>query len=146
MSNKQFVPYAPKYFRLTEFIQSMTAKANDIDNTPSFEVVFNLSRLCQLVLDPIRQEYGKSIRITSGYRCKALNVLVGGVSSSQHLSGLAADLQAADLNTVANLIAKNPNVDQMLFEHKNGKQWLHVSIAASNKTPRNQILFNYKAK
>ena len=85
-----------KYFKLSEFINSVTAKRQQIDNTPSFEVVDNLNRLADY-LDGIREKYGKPIFISSGYRCPLLNQAVGGVANSQHLKGLAADLICSDM-------------------------------------------------
>ena len=48
---------------------------------------FNVQRtLCREVLEPLRQHVGKPIRISSGYRCPALNKDAGGVATSQHLT------------------------------------------------------------
>lgn len=135
----------PKYFTLEEFISSATAKTRGIDNTPTFQVVDNLKQLCLLILDPVRTLYGKPIYVTSGYRCKLLNTAVGGVRNSQHLTGCAVDLQVNDLQTLFNLLAQNPNVDQLLFEHKGLTKWIHVSFAVNGK-PRHNIINNYKAK
>lgn len=43
-------------------------------------------------VDEIRRRLGKPIIISSGVRCKEHNAEVGGVSNSQHLYGIAADL------------------------------------------------------
>lgn len=133
----------PKYFKLSEFLTSATAKTRGIDNTPTFEVVDRLKQLCTLVLDPVRQQYGKPVIVTSGYRCSLLNAAVGGVRNSQHLTGCAADLICNDFTTLFNLLAKNPNVDQLLFEHSKTSKWLHVSISPTGK-PRRNIINNYK--
>ena len=85
-----------KYFRLSEFINSATAKRLGINNIPSFEVVDNLNRLADY-LDGIREKFGKPILISSGYRCPLLNKAVRGVANSQHLKGLAADLVCSDM-------------------------------------------------
>jgi zinc D-Ala-D-Ala carboxypeptidase len=45
------------------------------------------------MLDSVREEYGKPIRINSGYRTEEANIKAGGVSNSSHLKGLAADLR-----------------------------------------------------
>lgn len=73
-----------KYFSIEEMTKSDTAKAKGIDNTPSKEVINNLIKLIEAVLDPLREWYGKPIYINSGYRCEALNKAVGGVSNSSH--------------------------------------------------------------
>lgn len=47
--------------------------------------------LCAAVLDPLRDQLG-AIRITSGYRTRALNTAIGGAKHSEHMSGRAADI------------------------------------------------------
>lgn len=73
-----------KYFTIEEMTKSSTAKANGIDNTPSEEGVLKLQKLIEAVLDPLREWYGKPIKVNSGYRCEALNKAVGGSDTSQH--------------------------------------------------------------
>lgn len=82
-----------KFFDLSEFVYSETAFRKGIVNTPSFEIVENLSELAE-VLDGIREAWGSPIRVTSGYRCPELNKAVGGVANSCHQKGTCADLQA----------------------------------------------------
>ena len=137
--------YYPKYFTLSEFVRSDTAASLCISNVPTFENVENLARLCELVLDPVRKQLGTPITVTSGFRCPALNKRVGGVSNSQHLSGLAADLKSKDLSELFEALAENENVDQLLFEDNGHTRWVHVSIAPVGKQPRNYINRNYKA-
>ena len=81
------------YFTLEEFTYSITAQHLGIDNTPSGEAVKNLERLVSRVLDPLREAWGSPIIVTSGYRCEELNARVGGVKTSYHLRGMAADIR-----------------------------------------------------
>lgn len=83
-----------KYFTLTELTHSDTAVSLGIDNTATPSVVTNLERLVSRVLDPLREAWGSSIIVTSGYRCEELNKRVGGVKTSYHLRGMAADIYA----------------------------------------------------
>ena len=46
-----------------------------------------------VVLQCIREHFGKPVTITSGYRTAAHNAAVGGAKSSQHLLGRAADIR-----------------------------------------------------
>lgn len=140
--------YVPKFFTLPELLKSSTADAKRINNAPSFAVVENLNKLCQLVLDPARAELNAPITVTSGFRCRALNVAVGGVGgvgNSQHLTGCAADLQCKDLQRLFDILKRNPNIDQLLFERSKNSTWLHVSISATGK-PRRIINNNYIVK
>ena len=81
-----------KYFTISEMIKSETALKHGIWNGASLEVEENLRALVEQVLDPLRERYGKPIRVTSGYRCPRLNTLVGGSPNSQHMKGEAADI------------------------------------------------------
>ena len=102
-------------------------------------IIDNLKTLATKVLQPIRDYYNKPVRITSGYRSKALNVAVGGSTTSQHSYGEAADIQIdgvsvdklfADIKSgrVVNL----DNVGQVIKEKVGGAEWIHISIM----TPR----------
>lgn len=96
-----------KYFTLKEFVNSETAKENNVDNTPNLEQILNIHRLCVLVLEPTRKQLGgRPITVTSGYRCPALNRLVGGVSNSQHMTGCAADLICPDMSELFEILSE----------------------------------------
>ena len=82
-----------KHFKIEEFTYSITAQHLGIDNTSTPSVVRNLERLVSRVLDPLREAWGSSIIVTSGYRCPELNARVGGVKTSYHLRGMAADIR-----------------------------------------------------
>lgn len=80
-------------FNLEEFIHSDTAKRMGIDNTPTEQEVENITLLCTKLLQPLRSLYGRPMYINSGYRCRELNEAVGGVETSDHRRGLAADVR-----------------------------------------------------
>lgn len=136
-----------KYFRLSEFLNSATAKRLGIDNTPTFEVVDNLNKLADY-LDVIREKVGKPILISSGFRCPVLNKAVGGVSNSQHQKGLAADLICADMESLENALRETGGFDQLIKEHRKGSKsfWYHVSVSPRNGKPRQQIIMNLEKK
>ena len=129
------------YFTITELCASATAKSKGIDNTPTQQARVNLALLIDRVLNPIREKYGKPIRISSGYRCPLLNAAVGGVSTSQHLTGQAADLVPTNGGSLADIfraaIACN-NYDQLILEKPSTTMWVHVSYST---TPRREILY-----
>ena len=84
------------HFTLTEFTKSETATRHGIDNTPPGSAVDSLSVLCERVLEPVRAALGP-VRVNSGFRCLALNRLVKGSDTSQHLRGEAADIEVVGL-------------------------------------------------
>lgn len=117
-----------KYFTIEEMTKSSTAKANGIDNTPSEEGVLKLQKLIQAVLDPLREWYGKPIKVNSGYRCEALNKAIGGAKSSQHMLGEAADITVGSKEENEKLfdyIKDNLEFDQLINE--SDFSWVHVS-------------------
>lgn len=123
-----------KYFTLAEMLKSETAEKNQINNTPSVEVEQNIEELLE-VLDDLREHYGKPIKITSGYRCAALNKLVGGSPTSAHVIGYAADLRPVG-DTFENFKAsvlkwlKKSKVkfDQCIIERNKSTQWVHFGL------------------
>ena len=117
-----------KYFTIKELCKSNTAESKNIDNTPSDNIVTNLTRLVDNVLDPLREWYNKPIYINSGYRCKELNKAVGGVSNSYHLKGMAADIDMGDKNynqPLFDYIKDNLSFTELGWEG-NGR-WIHVA-------------------
>lgn len=136
-----------KYFTLAEMLNSATAKRLQIDNTPTFEVVDNLNRLCAY-LDGIRQKLGTPITVNSGYRSIQLNKSVGGVANSQHTKGLAADLICSDMKKLVSVIRETGDFDQLITEHRKGSKsyWVHVSVAPSKGKPRQQVIINLEKK
>lgn len=131
----------PTYFTLYELLYSQTALYSKIPNHPTWAQVENLNRLAITILDPVRKAFGKPIKVSSGFRSTLLNAAVGGVSNSQHLKGLAADLQVSDLKALKQaVIDSGVPYDQLIEESKGGAKWLHISCAESGKTPRKQVL------
>jgi hypothetical protein len=118
-------------FNLIEFTSSETASRRGIDNTPSIAVIENLRLLCENVLQPLRDKYGKSINITSGYRSPKLNKAIGGSTTSQHCFGQAADIQVdkKDYLKVWEILKTLP-FDQIIFEFgtESAPDWIHVSF------------------
>ncbi len=111
-------------FYLSEFIRSKTANLYGFNKQfdISFDVVCNINNLVTNVLQPLRNDVGV-ININSGYRCKELNNKVGGVPSSQHLSGMAVDIVCDDIRTAACFIVQR-DYDQLIIY----KNFLHVSF------------------
>ena len=123
-----------KFFSIEELTQSATAKRLGIDNTPSDNIKKNLTLFINTVLDPIREDWGGPISVSSGYRCPELNAKVGGAKTSGHLYGYCADLQVKGgmkkIRELANFIFEwmkdhKMKFDELLFEHSGGVTWLH---------------------
>ena len=132
-----------QYFTIEELIYSDTALKKQMRNKTTVEIERNLTRLVDTILDPLRKAYGKPIYVTSGFRCATLNKAVGGVSTSQHLTGCAADIDAGSMaknRDLAVLITKLNLPFCQLIDEKN-YAWVHISIPNTpTEAPKRQIL------
>ena len=119
---------------MKELTRSVTAEARKIDNTPTPEAEENLKALINNVLDPLRKAYGNPIMVTSGYRSPRLNAAVGGVKTSQHQRGQAADITAGSPAENKKLfdLARELNLPfcQLIDEKK--YKWVHISYDKNN--------------
>lgn len=128
-----------KDFSWSEFEASDTAKSLHIINAiTDWDVRDNIIALVKNVLQPLRDAWGGPLKINSGYRCKALNEAVGGVESSQHRKGQAADVACTDPYALAKL-AKHLGLpyDQMIVY----PSFVHFSFKR-NGEQRRQLLYN----
>ena len=123
-------------FTLQELIKSQTALRKGINNKPaSPDIVVNLQTLCEKVLQPVREHFGKPVTVNSGYRCPKLNKAIGSSSKSQHTKGLAADIEIPGVSNkeLAEYIESNLPFDQLILEFYNGVDpnsgWVHVSLS-----------------
>lgn len=118
------------YFNIKEMTSSQTAELYHIDNTPSKEVVENLKKV-MYILDMVRVHIGKPIFVNSGYRCKRLNEIVGGVQNSMHTKGLAADFRTKekeDINIMFEFLKKNQK-ELKIIELINYKTFIHMGVS-----------------
>ena len=122
----------PTYFTLEELLTSATARQKSIENLPSFEVVEHLKELVEF-LDQLRTAWGSGIRVSSGFRNEKLNKSVGGVPSSVHMIGYAADLQPSNgkFKEFAEFVQKwlaDKDYDQAIIESKGKTRWVHLAL------------------
>jgi zinc D-Ala-D-Ala carboxypeptidase len=131
------------HFTLAELTRSDTAIRLGIDNVPPPEIVPRLVLLAEL-LERIRATLNCPVIVTSGYRCEQLNAAIGGVTSSDHSRGHAADIAAPVFGTpsqVATLLAplvSTLGIGQLIlegFRRPGGRrsEWVHVSTRAPEK-------------
>lgn len=136
-----------KYFVFEQFFHSDVAEACGIDNIPDVRrnqlIRSNIILLVDNVLDPIREHLGLPVVINSGFRCPALNELVGGKGSSQHLTGQAADftvlgMTVREYKELAFWCADNLDFDQLIVYP--GRKFIHISYE-SPELNRHEVLF-----
>lgn len=116
------------------------------ENPPPL-VLANIRRHGVDLWQPARDLVGP-MRVTSGWRCPALNRKVGGASGSYHLDGLATDnipLEMDLLDAFARITASALPYDQAIFEvrlagRENLTRWMHLGSPRHGADPRRQVL------
>lgn len=124
-----------KYFSFSEMIVTDT----NLGNIPNWNQIENIKRLINDLLDPIREKWGKPIKVNSCFRSDAVNLAVNGARNSQHKTGEAADITTGnptDNKRLFEMIASSGLTYNQLIDEKN-YQWIHISLSNRN---RQQIL------
>lgn len=117
--------------------------SHNVDNTPN-ETQLNAMKLVAVnCFEPMRQYYGKPMKINSFFRGPKVNQLVGGSSTSQHPKGEAIDTTTGnkiDNKAVFEWARHNIAFDQLIYEFgdESGPDWIHVSFSATSN--RKQVL------
>ena len=125
-----------KNFTLREMTRSQTATRKGIDNNPTGTHQSNLVLLCQNILQPLRDYFGRPLRVTSGYRSPDLCKILNSKITSQHCAnnGAAADFEifGYDNKEVASHIKNNFEFDQLILEYYDSSDinsgWIHCSF------------------
>lgn len=132
-----------KNFKVSELEYSDTAKKYRIDNTIPDELEFNVKRLLAFLQD-LREKWGSGIKITSGYRSPALNKLIGGSTTSAHLTCNAVDLypvncKFSEFKKFITAYLADKNFDQCIIEKSGKSQWIHLGLYNNSGRQRRQI-------
>ena len=130
-----------EHFSLGEMTQT---SVKNVDNTPTAEVVSNLTRVCRW-LEMLRDEWNRRyddgnapIIINSGYRSTAVNRAVGGSPMSNHLTGCAVDIRACNIEQALRYATILLDIsdesrelfDELLVEQKGNSYWIHFAVRA----------------
>lgn len=136
-----------KHITYKEATHSNTGIKRGIDNTPGNGELIAMKRLAENVFEPLRDHFGKPIRVNSFFRSKELNRAVGGSSTSQHVKGEAIDISGIGISNkdLFNYIKQNLDFDRLIWEFGNDSepQWVHVSYKADKN--RKSVLKATKA-
>jgi hypothetical protein len=125
-------------FSLHELTKSETALRMGFDNTPGDTETESLRLLCEKVLQPVRDHYGKGVKVNSGYRSPESNAAVGGSKTSDHCKGQAADIEIPGVPNaeLAQWIMDNLEYTQLILEFYTpgipDSGWVHVSYDPDN--------------
>ena len=155
------------HFTLGEMTKSSSHP--EVYNIPSHEAIANLKRVCEW-LEVLRKRYNeryvvnrrdpsttldmtrggreKPIIINSGYRSPQLNKKIGGVPTSNHLTGCAVDIRVTGMEQLIRYAAilldyadeTNQQFDELLIErNRYGAFWLHFAVRPSGN--RRKVAF-----
>ena len=134
-------------FTLSELTKSDTAIRKGINNNPNAEQIEKLKALCENILQPVRDHFGR-VKVTSGFRSAELCVAIGSSVNSQHARAEAADFEVigTDNAELFDWIKDNLTPDQLILEFytpgEPNSGWIHASWVEFN--PRCQYLRAYR--
>ena len=134
-------------FTLSELIKSDTAIRMGINNNPSAEQIEKLKALCENILQPVRDHFGR-VKVTSCFRSVDLCLAIKSSANSQHAKAEAADCEVmgTDNAELADWIPKNLPSDQLILEFytpgEPNSGWIHCSYIPEQ--PRKQFLHAFK--
>jgi len=134
-------------FSLQELIKSDTAIRKGIDNNPNSDQIEKLKALCENILQPVRDHFGR-VKVTSGYRSPELCTAIGSSVNSQHARAEAADFEVVgtDNAELADWIHSNLSYDQLILEYytpgEPNSGWIHCSYIPEGS--RAQFMHAYR--
>lgn len=127
-------------FTLQELTVSATGARLGLDNNPPPDAIASLRRLCELVLQPLRDHLGRPVVVLSGYRSLAVNTAVGGAKNSAHMKGRAADIIVPGMTArqvCQTIVGMGLPYKQLIHEYH---QWAHVEVTPENQYPARERL------
>ena len=135
-----------EHMTLAELCKTRTG----IENVPNEAQVENLKRVCRW-LERLRKrwndKYGDGddpIIINSGFRSEAVNKAVGGVPTSNHLTGCAVDIRCIGMEQALRYAAilldisdmSREDFDELLIEQRRNVVWIHFAVRPSGNRRR----------
>ena len=134
-----------KNFSLKEMTASQTAERKGINNNPNDDQITSLQKLCENILQPVREHYATPVTVSSGFRSEELCVAIGSSVNSQHAKGQAADFEIFGVPNaeLAKYITEHIDFDQLILEFHNPEEpnsgWIHCSYK-NPEDNRKQVL------
>lgn len=134
-----------KYVTYKEATSSPTAIRNNIDNTPTKDILDNMKHVAVNLFDKVRDHFDNPLQVNSFYRCPALNTAIGGSKTSDHMRGFSIDVDGIyNTNTeIFHYVRLHCEFDQLIAEFKDGDHpaWIHMSLRKEGN--RKQVLIAY---
>ena len=136
-------------FSLQELIKSDTAIRKGIDNNPNSDQIEKLTALCENILQPVRDHFGR-VKVTSGFRSVELCMAIGSSANSQLAKAEAADFECLGVDNaeLSDWIKNNLDYDQLILEYytpgEPNSGWIHCSYIPEGR--RASFLHAYKSE
>ena len=142
-----------QHFTLGELCKTSVKTADG--NIPSHVQIENMKRVCgwlEMLRDEWNKRYGDGddpIIINSGYRSPAVNKAVGGVATSNHLTGCAVDIRVLGMEQLLRYAAilldisddSGEDFDELLIERNaKGTYWLHFAVRPEGNRRKIRVL------
>jgi len=124
-----------KHISLIEAIESPTALRLKIDNTPNEKELESMKLVAEKCFEPLREFWGKPIKVNSFFRCKKLNDAIGSTDRSFHRLGMAIDLTAGnktDNEILFNWCKNNLQFSELINEYN--FSWVHIAYNPNHLT------------
>jgi hypothetical protein len=129
-----------KNFTLSEMCKSDTALRLGLENEPNEQQLAALKLLAEKVLQPVRDHFGRGVKVNSALRTLPVNRAIGSGDNSDHVRGQAADIEIPGVPNaeLAEWIKDNLEFRQLILEFYTpgipDSGWVHVSyVAEDNK-------------
>ena len=119
-------------FTLQELIKSDTAIRKGIDNNPNADQIEKLKALCENILQPVRDHFGR-VKVTSCFRSVELCLAINSSANSQHAKAEACDFECVGVDNAElfDWIKLNLEPDQLILEFytpgEPNSGWIHCS-------------------
>jgi len=137
-----------EHISYAESIHSDAAIRAGLNNYFTQKQLATMKVTAEKIYEPLISHFGVPIYVSSFFRTKELNILIGGSSSSQHCLGEAIDMDASFYGRITNkqifdYIKYNLEFDQLIWEKGTDIEpgWVHCSYR-TRKPNRKQILRN----
>ena len=131
------VIYISKHITVNDLLFSNKALELRVDNFPSIAEFKNLVELANVMLEQIIKMLGHNITITSGFRCRRVNLAVGSTDRSVHPIGWACDFRCPEFGDTGKIYAHlakgfralGIKFDQLIIENRGSpKSWIHIGL------------------
>ena len=136
-------------FTLSEMTKSDTAIRKGINNNPNAEQIEKLKTLCEKILQPVRDHFGR-VKVTSGFRSVELCQAIGSSVNSQHAKAEACDFEVIGVDNaeLADWIHRELEWEQLILEFytpgEPNSGWIHCSVTEG--MPRKSFLHAFRAE